>query len=219
MNVRRCFSPTLLVVASLLVASEVWAEDGLPPARSPNVVVFLSDDQGSGDFSIAGNRDLQTPHIDSLAQQGALIEQFFVCPVCSPTRAEFLTGRYHPRGGVFSTSTGGERLDLDETTIAQLFQQAGYATGAFGKWHNGMQPPYHPNARGFDTFYGFCSGHWGHYFSPMLERNNEIVTGQGLIGMNHSAPRKVMGIPTMTQPATFIRRNRDSTMNTSKAPR
>jgi len=82
---------------------------------------------------------------------------------------------------VYSTSAGGERLDLDETTIAQVFKNAGYATAAYGKWHNGMQPPYHPNARGFDDFYGFCSGHWGNYFSPMLEHNGEIVKGDGFI--------------------------------------
>ncbi len=147
----------------------------------PNVVVFLSDDQGYGDFSCNGNQDLLTPNIDGLARDGALVENFYVCPVCSPTRAEFLTGRYHPRGGVFSTSAGGERLDLDETTIAQAFQSAGYATAAFGKWHNGMQAPYHPNSRGFDEFYGFCSGHWGHYFAPMLERNGTLVRGNGFV--------------------------------------
>ena len=145
----------------------------------PNVVVFLSDDQGWGDLSHSGNTDLKTPNIDSLARDGVSFDRFFVCPVCSPTRAEFLTGRYHPRSNVYSTSAGGERMDLDETTIADLFQKAGYATGAFGKWHNGMQFPYHPNGRGFDEFYGFCSGHWGNYFSPMLERNGEIVKGEG----------------------------------------
>ena len=70
-------------------------------------------------------------------------------------------------------------MDLDEMTIADLFKKSGYATGAFGKWHNGMQFPYHPNGRGFDEFYGFCSGHWGNYFSPMFERNGEIVKGEG----------------------------------------
>lgn len=145
----------------------------------PNVVVFLSDDQGWGDLGSSGNVDLETPNIDSLARDGASFDRFFVCPVCSPTRAEFLTGRHHARSGVYSTSAGGERMDLDETTIADLFHAAGYRTGAFGKWHNGMQYPYHPNGRGFDEFYGFCSGHWGNYFSPMLEHNNRIVEGEG----------------------------------------
>lgn len=128
-------------------------------AKQPNVVVILTDDQGWGDLSLNGNTNLSTPNIDSLARDGASFDRFYVCPVCSPTRAEFLTGRYHPRSNVFSTSAGGERMDLDEKTIADTFKAAGYATAAFGKWHNGMQYPYHPNGRGFDYYYGFCSGH------------------------------------------------------------
>jgi arylsulfatase A-like enzyme len=150
-------------------------------ATPPNIILILTDDQGWGDLSISGNTNLETPNIDRLAETGVTFDRFYVSPVCSPTRAEMLTGRYHPRGGVYSTSAGGERLDLDETTIADIFKAAGYKTAACGKWHNGMQPPYHPNARGFDDFYGFCSGHWGNYFSPMLEHNGEIVTGNGFV--------------------------------------
>jgi arylsulfatase A-like enzyme len=150
-------------------------------ARQPNIVVILTDDQGWGDLSLNGNINLSTPHVDSLARDGVSFDRFYVCPVCSPTRAEFLTGRYHPRSGVYSTSAGGERMDLDEMTIGDTFKAAGYATAAFGKWHNGMQPPYHPNARGFDEYYGFCSGHWGDYFSPPLEHNGRLVRGQGFM--------------------------------------
>ena len=153
----------------------------LARADKPNVVVFLSDDQGWGDLSLHGNTNLRTPNIDSLGTDGATFDYFYVCPVCSPTRAEFLTGRYHQRGGVYSTSAGGERLDLDERTIAEVFGDAGYATGAFGKWHNGMQYPYHPVGRGFVEFYGFCSGHWGDYFSPPLEHNGRRVGGKGFV--------------------------------------
>ncbi len=149
--------------------------------RPPNVIVILTDDQGWGDLSVNGNNDLRTPHLDSLAKDGARFDRFFVSPVCSPTRAEFLTGRYHLRGGVYSTSAGGERLDLGVATIADTFRQAGYATAAIGKWHNGMQYPYHPNGRGFDEFYGFCSGHWGHYYDPLLEHNGRLVRGQGYV--------------------------------------
>src|SRR6187401_322187 len=78
----------------------------------PNVVVILSDDQGWGDLSLNGNTNLSTPHIDSLAKDGTSFDRFFVQPVCSPTRAEFLTGRYHPRGGVWGVTSGGERLNL-----------------------------------------------------------------------------------------------------------
>ncbi len=94
-------------------------------ADRPNVVVILSDDQGWGDLSLNGNKNLATPNIDSLAKDGASFELFYVCPVCSPTRAEFLTGRYHPRSGVYSTSAGGERIVLEERTIADIFKAAG----------------------------------------------------------------------------------------------
>ncbi|MEQ6118971.1 arylsulfatase [Reichenbachiella sp. MALMAid0571] len=148
---------------------------------TPNIVFILTDDQGWGDLSINGNSNINTPNIDELARQGTIFDRFYVSPVCSPTRAELLTGRYHVRGGVYSTSAGGERLDLDETTIAQTFKQAGYQTAVIGKWHNGMQYPYHPNGRGFDEFYGFCSGHWGNYFAPLLEHNGQLVQGEGFI--------------------------------------
>lgn len=148
---------------------------------SPNVIIILTDDQGWGDLGANGNTNLHTANIDQIATEGATFKNFYVCAVCSPTRAELLTGRYHFRGGVYSTSAGGERLDADERTLAEVFKNAGYATAAYGKWHNGMQAPYHPNTRGFDDFYGFCSGHWGHYFSPMLEHNGRIVQGEGFL--------------------------------------
>lgn len=150
-------------------------------ADRPNVVIFLADDAGWGDYSCNGNTQVSTPHIDSIARGGVTLDRFFVCPVCAPTRAEFLTGRYHPRGGVRGVSTGQERLDLDERTIAEAFKAAGYATGAFGKWHNGSQWPYHPMARGFDEYYGHSSGHWGEYFDPPLELNGRMVREPGYI--------------------------------------
>lgn len=165
---------TILLLVVLVPKYEARSEQ-------PNVLVILTDDQGWGDLSLNGNTDIDTPNIDRLAAEGAKFDRFYVCPVCSPTRAEFLTGRYHARGGVYSTSAGGERLNLDEVTIGQSFKAGGYRTAAFGKWHNGMQYPYHPNARGFDEYYGFCSGHWGNYWNPMLDHNGEIVQGKGFI--------------------------------------
>ena len=173
----RIFLQTLLTVTLFVSLGQAT----LQAAEKPNVIVILSDDQGWGDLSLNGNTNLSTPNIDALAAAGASFDRFYVCPVCSPTRAEFLTGRYHPRSGVYSTSAGGERMDLDEMTIAQTFKAGGYATAAFGKWHNGMQYPYHPNARGFDEYYGFCSGHWGNYFDPLLEHNSRLVQGKGFI--------------------------------------
>ncbi len=165
------------IITALLIALCITRLDAAPP----NVIVFLSDDQGWGDLSLNGNTNLSTPNIDSIAHDGARLERFYVCPVCSPTRAEFLTGRYHPRTGVRGVSTGQERLNVDEKTIADAFKAAGYATGAFGKWHNGSQWPYHPNARGFDEYHGFTSGHWGEYFDPPLEHNGQPVRGKGYV--------------------------------------
>ena len=150
-------------------------------AAPPNVVVFLADDAGWGDYSHSGNQMVATPNIDSIAKGGVSLDRFYVCPVCAPTRAEFLTGRYHPRGGVRGVSTGQERLDLGEKTLADAFKAAGYATGAFGKWHNGSQWPYHPMARGFDEYFGHTSGHWGEYFDAPLEEDGLMLRTQGYI--------------------------------------
>jgi arylsulfatase A-like enzyme len=172
----------ILAALALFLASCGAGPDSSKTANpTPNVVVILADDQGWGDLSIHGNTNLSTPNIDSLARDGALFERFYVSPVCSPTRAEFLTGRYAARGGVHGVSTGQERLNLDEHTIAQTFKAAGYATGAFGKWHNGTQHPYHPNARGFDEYYGFTEGHWGQYYDYELDHNGAMVQGEGFL--------------------------------------
>ena len=154
---------------------------GLAQAQGvpPNIVLFLADDQGWGDLGFHGNANLKTPHIESLARNGATLKSFFVCPVCAPTRAELLTGRYHSRCGVRDVSMGGERLNLDERTLADVLKKAGYATGLFGKWHNGTQWPYHPLARGFDSFYGFTSGHWGSYFDAPMDLNGKPTMGKG----------------------------------------
>lgn len=196
-----------LIHASLTVLPLLWAaaactapdQSGDRAGQPPNIVIFLADDQGWGDLSLHGNENLATPRIDSLAADGAMLERFYVCAVCAPTRAEFLTGRYYARGGVRGVSTGQERLNVDERTIADAFRAAGYATGAFGKWHNGTQHPYHPNARGFDEFYGFTEGHWGHYFDYELDHNGQLVQGEGFV------------IDDVTDHAlAFIEENRDA---------
>ncbi|HWB06269.1 MAG TPA: sulfatase-like hydrolase/transferase [Verrucomicrobiales bacterium] len=150
-------------------------------ADRPNIVFLIADDAGWGDCSFNGNSNLSTPSLDRIAKEGAVLKQFFACPLCAPTRAELLTGRWHSRTGVSGVSTGQERLNADEQTLADVFKAAGYATGAFGKWHNGSQWPYHPNSRGFTEYYGFTSGHWGEYFDPPLEHNGEPVRGKGFI--------------------------------------
>lgn len=170
-----------LRLLAVILIWPTWLLTSAQAAERPNVVIFLADDAGWGDYGANGNAQAATPHIDSLARDGVTLDRFYVCPVCSPTRAEFLAGRYHTRMGVSGTSLGQERLNLEERTIAEAFQSAGYATGAFGKWHNGSQWPYHPLARGFDEYYGHTAGHWGEYFDPPLEHNGRPVREQGYI--------------------------------------
>jgi arylsulfatase A-like enzyme len=166
----------LLLVLFTLATGSSHADDS-----KPNVIVILTDDQGWGDLSVSGNTNLATPHIDSLARDGTTLDAFYVCQVCAPTRAEFLTGRYYPRTGVSGVTRGEGRLNPDEVTVADVFTKGGYTTGAFGKWHNGTQPPYHPNDRGFEEYYGFTSGHWSHYFDVPMDHNGQRVRGEGFI--------------------------------------
>ncbi len=175
------FVAVLLLTNIFAAVTAPRAAESAETKRHPNVVIILTDDQGWGDLSLNGNTNIATPRIDSLARDGAVFDRFYVCPVCAPTRAEFLTGRYHSRGGVHGVSTGAERLNADEHTIAETFRAAGYATGAFGKWHNGTQYPYHPNGRGFDEYLGFTSGHWGQYFDPVLDHNGQRIRREGYI--------------------------------------
>ena len=103
----------------------LFTAGALALAKRPNILMIVADDQGWGDLSVHGNANLSTPSIDSLARDGALFDRFYACPVCAPMRAEFLTGRYHARGGVRGVSTGAERLNLGELTISMLKGGAG----------------------------------------------------------------------------------------------
>ena len=149
--------------------------------RSPNVVLILTDDQGFGDVQSHGNKLIETPVHDRIASEGARFDRFYVSPVCAPTRASLLTGRYHIRTGVHGVTRGHEMMRADEVTIAELLKGAGYATGCFGKWHNGSQYPHHPNGQGFDEFLGFCAGHWNNYFDATLDRNGKKQKTNGFI--------------------------------------
>ena len=149
--------------------------------EKPNILIFLTDDQGWGDLSIHGNTNIDTPNIDNIANNGVRFKRFYVSPVCSPTRAELLTGKYFVRSGVNGVTKGYERMNINHKLISDFFKEKSYKTGLFGKWHNGSQPPYHPNNRGFDEFYGFTSGHWGNYFDPIIEKNGALINGDGYI--------------------------------------
>lgn len=161
------------------MAGSVYA--GTNTTRKPNVLLILTDDQGWGDVTSHGNDIIDTPVMDSLAASGARFDRFFVSPVCAPTRASLLTGRYHPRTGVHGVTRAYETMRSNEVTLAQVFKNAGYATGCFGKWHNGAHYPYHPNGKGFDEFLGFCAGHWNNYFDTNMERNGQQIKVKGYI--------------------------------------
>ncbi|MBY0374318.1 MAG: arylsulfatase, partial [Bryobacteraceae bacterium] len=152
-----------------------------PKPKRPNVLLILTDDQGAGDFSSANNPLLKTPTLDSLAQQSVRFTRFTVSPVCAPTRASLLTGRYHLRTGVWGVTAGRETMSTSEVTLGNAFQSAGYRTALVGKWHLGEHYPHVPHARGFDQFTGFRTGHWNRYFDPPLERNGQPFRTKGYI--------------------------------------
>ncbi len=150
-------------------------------SSQPNVLFILTDDQGWGDMSSHGNEILETPTLDQLAKDGAEFENFYVSPLCAPTRASLLSGRYHLKTGATSVSNGLEIMDAEETTLAELFKANGYETGIFGKWHNGSHYPNRPTDQGFDEFIGFCAGHWSNYFDTKLDSGITEIQSKGYI--------------------------------------
>ena len=133
-------------------------------AEKPNIILIMADDLGYGDIGCYGNRTIRTPNIDALAKGGMKFSDYHSnCPVCSPTRAALLTGRYQQRAGIEGVvyAKGPTRetgLALEETTFAEVLQKRGYATALFGKWHLGYNVEFNPIRQGFDEFRGYVSG-------------------------------------------------------------
>ena len=140
--------------------------------RPPNIVLLFADDLGYGDTSLYGSEKIPTPNIDALGKQGVRFSNAYVTAAsCSPSRAGLMSGQYQQRFGFEFNTAGGaithrlhRGLDPSVVTMADVLKQAGYVTGMFGKWHLGTQPQFHPQARGFDEFYGFLAG--AHSFFP-----------------------------------------------------
>ncbi len=150
------FAITFAAIAFPL--SALHAADVEPEAK-PNIVFILSDDQGYADAGFMGSTEIRTPHLDGLARAGTVLESFYVQPVCSPTRASLMTGRYVSQTGVYHVVRPGAHwgLPLGERTMADALHNAGYQTAICGKWHLGeFQSDYRPTRRGFDQQYG----HW-----------------------------------------------------------
>ncbi|OFW04099.1 MAG: hypothetical protein A3I61_15590 [Acidobacteria bacterium RIFCSPLOWO2_02_FULL_68_18] len=158
-------SATILIAAAVLLAGGPAAAAGQGPSRGPerpNVVLIVTDDVGYGDFGAYGATDIRTPHIDRLAKEGVRLTDFYAAPVCTPTRASLITGRYQQRVGLEEAlaSAGPRDRGLLPTgrSLPQLLKKNGYATGLIGKWHLGWKPEFAPNEHGFDYFFGFKSG-------------------------------------------------------------
>ncbi len=185
----------------LLLAGGLLACAKTPP---PSVLLIVADDMGWGDLSLHGNPNVRTPHLDGLARSGIAFTDFYVSAVCSPTRAELLTGRHALSIGVTGTGAGEERVDTGVVMLPQVLAKAGYRNALFGKWHNGAQAPNHPLSRGFETFFGYCEGHWATYFdAPLLERDGARIRGRGYLAdeLTDAAIdflRRGAGAPTFT---------------------
>ncbi|MDI1324108.1 MAG: sulfatase-like hydrolase/transferase [Algoriphagus sp.] len=149
-----------------------------PALERPNIIVILTDDQGYADVGFNGSKDIPTPGIDRIAQNGVVFTSGYVSyAVCGPSRAGFITGRYQDRFGfsrnpLLAPKDSIMGLPLSEETMADMLKKAGYKTGVLGKWHMGTHPSLWPNRRGFDEFYGFLEG--GHqYFPEKWDINSE----------------------------------------------
>lgn len=203
-----------VLVATFLLVFGGWtpAAESLP-GRRPNIVFIVTDDQGYGDLSCHGNPVLKTPNLDRLHDEGRRFTDFHVSPTCAPTRSALLTGRHEFKSGITHTILERERLSLKATTLAQILQSAGYATGVFGKWHLGDEAAYQPQRRGFDevfihggggigqTYPGSCGDAPGNrYFDPAILHNGhfektkgyctDVFFAQALKWIEQQSPRK-----------------------------
>lgn len=188
MLARRHFQLLCLVTLLALTAAANDSARAADASR-PNVILIMTDDQGCGDFGFMGNTVVKTPNLDAMAARSAQMTQFYVSPVCTPTRACLMTGRYNYRTRAIDTYIGRAMMDPAEVTIAEILRPAGYVTGQFGKWHLGDSYPMRPSDQGFDEV--LCHrgggigqpsdpiGGEGKYTDPILFHNNEEVAMEG----------------------------------------
>ena len=180
---KHSFAVSILIAFALCLSAK---------ERRPNVIIIFTDDQGSIDVNVYGAKDLKTPNMDLLAKRGVRFTQFYAAaPVCSPSRAGLLTGRYPVRAGVpgnVSSAKGNPGMPTEQVTIAEMLKKAGYVTGHVGKWHLGYSPKTMPNGQGFDHSFGHmggCIDNYSHFFywnGPNrhdLHRNGKEVFANG----------------------------------------
>ncbi len=178
--------PGIILISFLVIFPVILMAQAKNP---PNIVVILTDDQGYADISYNPLHppEVYTPNMDALAREGVFFTQGYISGnVCSPTRAGLMLGKYQQRVGVYTAGEGGSGFSLDEKIFPKYFQEAGYVSGAFGKWHLGLTLPYNPVNRGFDEFYGFMGRGAHDYYrlnnpeSPMY-RNLEVIGDTGYL--------------------------------------
>jgi len=162
-----------------------WEDAIAQTTQKPNVIIIITDDQGYGDLGFNGNPHIKTPVLDELAKNSVRFNNFYVSPVCAPTRASLMTGRYSLRTGIRDTYNGGAMMASNEVTIAEMLEKANYSTGIFGKWHLGDNYPSRPSDQGFDESLIHLAGGMGQvgdvttyfkgnrsYYDPVLWHNN-----------------------------------------------
>jgi arylsulfatase A-like enzyme len=176
-----------LIAAALYLVSLDRAEAKGRDGR-PNVLLIITDDQGHGDLGFNGNPKIRTPRLDQLARESVRLDRFYVSPVCAPTRAALLTGRYNYRTGVVDTYLGRALMYPDEVTLAEMLGAGGYRTAIFGKWHLGDNYPMRPIDQGFQEALVLKGGGIGQpsdppggesYFDPILQKNGHPVKLSG----------------------------------------
>ena len=171
---------TLLAIAALLSAAFGVQAESLSGSR-PNIILFLTDDNGWGEMGAAGNPVLKTPVIDRLYRDGFRFTNYHVAPNCAPTRCQLMTGKHNFRSGVTGTTPPYTMMSLRSVTVAQEMKKAGYITGHVGKWHIGHQEPFLPHNRGFDTSItaGPGGGPNGKAFDGTFKRNGTEIPFEG----------------------------------------
>jgi arylsulfatase A-like enzyme len=177
----------LATLACCLIAPTI-ARAQAPPEGYPNILLIMTDDQGYGDLGAHGNPKIKTPQLDRFVGESVRLKNFYVSPVCAPTRASLLTGRYNFRTGVVDTYMGRALMHPDEVTLAEILAAAGYRTGIFGKWHLGDNAPLRPIDQGFQEALVIKGGGIGQpsdppggssYFDPVLQHNGKAQRYKG----------------------------------------
>jgi len=198
----------LIVIGVLLTTVNMSA--GSAPIR-PNILWIVSDDQGYGDLSSMGHPALKTPHLDRLKTESVWLKNFYVAPLCAPTRSQLMTGRHNFRTGVWDTWASRSNLAADEITIAEYLRDGGYGTAQFGKWHLGENHPFRPTDQGFEQAFV-----WNNLdrFAPTFDRGgvttppfsgflDDVVTDEAISYIGVKRDRPFFAYVALFLPHTF----------------